>query len=117
MLFRSSDEIYNKELASLSRGVAKSLFQILLVHRPEKLKLYAQYSPDLILAGHAHGGQVRIPFVGGLVAPGQGFWPLYTSGVHREKNSALVISRGLGNSVVPQRLFNRPELVLITLER
>ena len=65
---------------------------------------------DLIFSGHAHGGQVRLPFIGGIVAPDQGFFPKYTAGVYKKGSSEMVVSRGLGNSVIPQRLFNRPEI-------
>lgn len=93
-----------------------SVFQILLCHRPEIFDIYIKENIDLIFTGHAHGGQFRIPFVGGLVAPGQGFLPKYTSGSHKVKNSTMVVSRGLGNSLVPIRIFNRPEIILVTLE-
>lgn len=88
---------------------------ILLTHRPEEIALYAACGFDLVLAGHAHGGQVRLPLIGGLYAPGQGVFPRYTSGLHRVGETAMVISRGLGNSLFPLRVFNRPELVLVTL--
>lgn len=91
-------------------------FTILLSHRPELIEVYAEYELDLVFSGHAHGGQIRIPFVGGLLAPGQGFFPKYTSGIHRKKKTSLVISRGLGNSAFPVRVFNRPELVVVTLK-
>ncbi|MDE7439761.1 MAG: hypothetical protein K2N23_04565 [Clostridia bacterium] len=69
-----------------------------------------------MLCGHAHGGQWRIPFTRiGLFAPGQGKFPKYTSGVHEKGNGAMVISRGLGNSEFPLRLFNRPEIVIIEI--
>lgn len=90
---------------------------ILLAHRPELLSLYAEYNVDLVFSGHAHGGQVRIPFVGGLIAPNQGLFPKYTEGLHTQRDTTMVVSRGLGNSIIPLRLFNRPELVVITLKR
>jgi len=93
-----------------------SEFQILLSHRPELLDLYVAANMDMIFAGHAHGGQFRIPGLGGLVAPEQGFFPKYTSGSHTRDNSTLYISRGLGNSIIPIRIFNRPEIVLVKLE-
>ena len=69
-----------------------------------------------MLCGHAHGGQWRIPFTKiGLYAPGQGLFPEYTSGVHEKGKTAMVISRGLGNSEFPLRLFNRPEIVVIDI--
>lgn len=91
-------------------------FVLLLTHRPEHFELYAKLGIDLSLAGHAHGGQIRIPFIGGLFAPHQGFFPQYDSGMHTIGNSALIVSRGLGNSSFPLRINNRPELVLVELK-
>ena len=71
---------------------------------------------DLVLTGHAHGGQIRIPFIGGIVAPNQGLFPKYTSGLFTENNTNMIISRGIGNSIIPFRINNRPELVVITLK-
>ncbi len=93
-------------------------FQILLAHEPQYIEGYSKYGVDLVLSGHAHGGQVRVPFVGvGLVAPGQGLFPKYTEGVHVVNDTTMIISRGLGNSVVPVRVFNRPEIVCVELGR
>lgn len=92
-------------------------FSILLSHRPEHLELYAQENADLVFCGHAHGGQIRLPFLGGLFAPGQGWLPKYTSGLYTKGNTSMIVSRGLGNSEFPFRVFNRPELVLVTLEK
>ena len=89
--------------------------KILIVHRPEYFELYAEAGVDLIFAGHAHGGQIRLPFIGGLYAPGQGFFPEYTCGLYSFGSSAMVVSRGLGNSV-PGRVNNRPDLVFVTME-
>ena len=69
----------------------------------------------LVLCGHAHGGQVRLPFVGGLYAPEQGVLPKYTAGMHQDGNTRMIVSRGLGNSGFPLRFGNRPEIVAITL--
>ena len=90
------------------------IYSILLTHRPERVDAYEGF--DLVLAGHAHGGQVRIPFIGGIIAPHQGFFPELTEDLHEENGTYLVISRGLGNSLFPFRVNNRPEVVLITLE-
>ncbi len=90
-------------------------FQILLSHRPELFDLYLEYGMDLTFSGHAHGGQWRLPLVGGLYAPDQGLFPRYTAGLYQKESSGMVVSRGLGNSLFPLRLFNRPELVAVTL--
>ncbi len=94
---------------------ANNHFSILLSHRPELFESYATENVDLTFSGHAHGGQIRLPFIGGVIAPEQGLFPKYTEGVHRINDSNLVISRGLGNSLFPLRVFNRPELVVVTL--
>jgi len=95
----------------------KGQFRILLSHRPEILHLYAEKEMDLVFAGHAHGGQIDIPFIGPIFAPNQGFFPKQTKGMHRQNNTNLVISRGLGNSRFPFRIFNRPEIVTVTLKK
>ncbi len=92
-------------------------FTILLSHRPELMDLYVENNIDLVFTGHAHGGQIRLPFIGGLVAPDQGFFPKYTEGIHHNKNTTMVISRGLGNSIIPFRIFNSPELVLVEFDK
>nr|WP_143155602.1 metallophosphoesterase [Ornithinibacillus halophilus] len=96
--------------------IEQSSYTLLLAHRPELFSTYQEYGIDVTFSGHAHGGQVRLPFVGGLVAPGQGFFPNFTAGKYEENESTLVVSRGLGNSIIPQRIFNLPEVVSITLE-
>lgn len=90
-------------------------YKILLTHRPENFNTYADYGINLVLCGHAHGGQVRIPFIGGLVAPDQGFFPTYDAGLFTRDNTVMVVSRGIGNSILPLRINNRPELVVLTL--
>ena len=91
-------------------------YSLLLSHRPEFYDYYEKYGFDAVLCGHAHGGQLRLPFIGGVVAPNQGYFPKYTSGLHKFGKTQMIISRGLGNSSFPQRMFNRPELVVITLK-
>lgn len=90
-------------------------FQILLSHRPELFGLYCNAGIDLTFSGHAHGGQFRLPIIGGFFAPNQGFFPKYTNGSHKLKDSTLIVSRGLGNSVIPLRIFNNPEIVKVVL--
>ena len=90
-------------------------FRILLSHRPELFSLYSDYGFELVFSGHAHGGQFRIPFVGGLIAPDQGLFPEFTSGEHHSEGTTMIVNRGLGNSIVPFRIFNHPEIVVVTL--
>ena len=92
-------------------------FTALLSHRPELFSVYRAAGVDLALCGHAHGGQFRIPLLGGVIAPDQGLFPKYSEGLYREEGKAMVVSRGLGNSSVPIRLNNRPEVVKIVLKR
>ena len=91
-------------------------FQVVLSHRPELLEQYAQLGLDLVFSGHAHGGQARLPWIGGLFAPHQGIFPKYTSGIHKLDQTTMVVSRGLGNSPLVPRFNNPPELILVTLE-
>ena len=74
------------------------------------------YDMDLVLTGHAHGGQFRLPLIGGLVAPNQGLFPKYDAGLYSEGSTNMIVSRGLGNSIIPFRFNNRPEVVLIELK-
>ena len=90
-------------------------FKLLLSHRPELFETYVENDVDLVLTGHAHGGQIRIPFIGGLIAPDQGLFPKYTGGIFTKNNTYMIVSRGIGNSILPFRINNRPELVIITL--
>ena len=92
-------------------------YTLLLSHRPELFDTYVANEVDAVFAGHAHGGQIRIPFVlKGMFSPGQGWMPTYTSGIYEEGETSMIVSRGLGNSGFQQRIFNLPELVSITLK-
>ena len=106
---RTVMEVQLENLDSLNR------FTILLSHRPEMLDVYAEAGLDLVFTGHAHGGQWRLPGLGGIIAPGQGFFPEYTEGSHTEGDTTMYVSRGLGNSLMPIRIFNRPEIVVVEL--
>ena len=90
-------------------------YTILLSHRPELFELYVETGMDLVFSGHAHGGQFRLPFIGGLVAPNQGFFPKYDAGLFSEENTTMIVSRGVGNSIVPLRFNNRPEIIVVML--
>ncbi len=91
-------------------------YTILLAHRPEEFEIYAKHNIDLILCGHAHGGQFRLPLIGGLFAPDQGFLPKYDAGKVSEDNTDMIVSRGVGNSIFPFRFNNRPEVVVVELK-
>ena len=90
-------------------------YTVLLSHRPELFNVYVDSQIDLVFSGHAHGGQFRLPFIGGLVAPNQGFFPEYDAGLFSKENTTMVVSRGVGNSIIPLRFNNRPEIVVVEL--
>ena len=113
-LFGDSETVMNGKLQEISDD--KNGFTVLLSHRPELFEIYADNNMDLVLSGHAHGGQFRLPFVGGLVAPNQGLFPKYDAGLYTEENTNMVVSRGIGNSILPFRFNNRPEVILIELK-
>lgn len=108
-------EFVRDAIEEASKNVPEDEYKILLSHRPEFFDTYVQMGMDITFSGHAHGGQVRIPGVGGLNAPGQGWFPEYTSGRHISGEYSMIISRGLGNSIFQYRVFNRPEIVFVTL--
>lgn len=91
-------------------------YDLLLAHHPEFFDIYAQAAFDLVLSGHIHGGQFRLPFVGGLYAPNQGFLPEYDAGHYTKGNTDMFINRGIGNSSFPIRFNNRPEVIILTLK-
>jgi predicted MPP superfamily phosphohydrolase len=92
-------------------------YKILMAHRPENIETYCKYSFDLVVSGHTHGGQVRIPFImNGLYAPNQGLFPKYAGGLYRHGKLTHIISRGLSVNPKIPRIFNPPELVVIVIE-
>jgi len=93
------------------------LYKILIAHRPERIESYKRYSFDLVLSGHAHGGQVRLPpHINGLYAPHQGFFPKYAGGIYIHENLKHIVSRGLSITPWIPRIFNPPELVVVIIE-
>lgn len=112
---RDEGNVVKDEIIKAKFEMQPDTYNVLLSHRPEFLTEYADEQIDLVLSGHAHGGQIRLPFIGGLVAPNQGVLPTYTAGLYEKQNTSMVVSRGLGNSIIPQRIFNRPELVVVQL--
>jgi len=91
-------------------------YTLLLAHRPEFFDIYVKSGADLVLSGHAHGGQFRLPLIGGLYAPGQGLFPEYDSGIYTEEGTSMIVSRGIGNSAFPVRFNNRPEIIIVELK-
>lgn len=92
-------------------------YTVLLTHRPEQMELYADAGFELVLCGHAHGGQWRIPFlINGLYAPNQGKFPQYAGGKYTQKDTTMIVSRGLAKecTFIP-RFYNRPEVVIVSL--
>ena len=115
MLIGLDDQHLSDETLKNLRQEQKNELSIVLAHEPQYLQNYANAGADLVLTGHAHGGQIRLPFVGGIVAPDQGFLPEYTSGKYNRADTEMIVSRGLGNSIIPVRLFNYPEVVCVEL--
>lgn len=110
--FYLNREDYNKAI----RDINENYYTILLSHSPNRPIKYLAGKEDLILSGHTHGGQVRLPFIGAIIAPGQGLLPKYDKGIIELKNTTLYIDSGLGNSVYPIRLFNRVQISNIVIE-
>ena len=113
-LFGDAESVSGQAITSLQNE--SDGYTVLLSHRPELFDLYVDTGVDLVFSGHAHGGQFRLPFVGGLVAPNQGFFPKYDAGQFVEENTTMVVSRGLGNSIIPFRINNPPEIVVVELK-
>ncbi len=110
-----SSDFFGDDLRVMISKMNKNEVNVLLSHRPEKFKDYVDNSFDLVLTGHAHGGQMRLPILGGLVAPHQGILPDFDAGMFRQGGTGMIVSRGLGNSVIPLRVFNNPEIVSIVI--
>lgn len=94
---------------------SQSNYTVVLSHRPEIFEEYVSGNADLVLTGHAHGGQFRLPFIGGLYSPGEGLLPVYDAGSFTQDETVMYVSRGIGNSLFPIRFNNRPELPVYTL--
>ena len=114
-LFNEDGSVIRTHLQSLTKESDK--FTLLLSHRPELFDVYVENHLDLVLSGHAHGGQFRLPFIGGIAAPNQGLFPKYDAGMYYENNTTMIVSRGIGNSIIPFRINNPPEVILIELKR
>lgn len=91
-------------------------YTILLSHRPELFNIYVKNEIDLVFTGHAHGGQIRLPFIGPLIAPNQGLFPKYTKGAYTKENTTMIVSPGLGNSSFPIRVLDPPTIMVVELK-
>lgn len=107
----AKDDVLQKLMKDSQNGT----LNILLSHKPHFADAYERAGVDLVICGHAHGGQFRLPGVGGLYAPGQGILPKYTAGLYTLGKTTMAVSRGAGNSSFPVRLGNKPEIVTVVL--
>ena len=106
------------QLNAAAEAAERADYAVLLAHRPENIDIYAECGFDLVLSGHAHGGQWRIPgIMNGLYAPNQGFFPEYAGGRYEKDGTTMIVSRGLAReSTRIPRIFNRPELVMVDIK-
>lgn len=114
--------VSKRERKVLSEKVERAVkdecgYKILLCHRPEGIDEYANCGVDMVFSGHAHGGQIQLPIIGGVYAPGQGLFPRYDKGVFQKGKTKMVLSGGMGNGIIPTRVFNRPELLIVTIKK
>ncbi len=113
-----ADQKTPERLAEEIRAVEGDPFWLLMAHRNNYFeKEYSYLGADLVISGHGHGGLIRLPFTDGLVSVERTLFPSYTAGFYEVNGEDLFVSRGLGNSGRTFRLFNRPELVILTLRR
>ena len=108
--------IDKEDYTEAMKGIDKNKFTILLSHSPNKPIEFSEGIEDLILSGHTHGGQVRLPIIGALISPGQEFFPKYSKGIYKIGNTTLYIDSGLGNSLLPLRFFNRIQISNIKIK-
>ena len=102
--------------ADLPEPTDESPFRILLYHYANRFDAVSEYGFNLVLSGHAHGGIIRLPFIGGILGNDEVLFPKYTAGIYHKNGSTMIVSRGLGNSNSIPRFYNRPELVCVTLK-
>ena len=104
-------------IADIRADAGEAAFLLLLAHRNDQLPQWSALGVQAVLAGHCHGGVVRLPFVGGLFGTDRRLFPAWDAGLYRQGETALYVSRGLGYTNVHFRLFNRPEVAVIVLRR
>ena len=116
-----SRTLSREELDSLIGDFSAAVgYKILICHQPQFFSKpdyeYSSYNLDLVVAGHTHGGVVQFPFIGALLAPGQGFFPKYSKGLYEENETKMIVSSGLGPSVLPIRFRNKPEIIVLDFQ-
>ncbi|MBP3040976.1 metallophosphoesterase [Bacillaceae bacterium Marseille-Q3522] len=116
---KNTEDYYfgNEQIETVLGSMDDEKFTVLLAHNPVYFDTYAEWGADLVFSGHIHGGIIRIPFVGGLLSPERVFFPEYDAGIFAKNDKQMIVSRGLGNSDFGFRVFNRPEIVVVTLKR
>ena len=113
------DETFDKIdslLKTIIQPAPNNKFSILLNHRSDTFDNVYKYNYSLVLSGHAHGGIIRLPLIGGVISNNRTLFPKYDNGLYKKGNSSLIVSRGLGQSNKLPRLLNRPDIVFITLQ-
>lgn len=103
------------QVKTILGNIDKNSYNILLTHNPLYFDTYANWGADLTLTGHIHGGMIRIPFMGGMFSPERKLFPKYSGGKYKIGYKELIVNRGLGNGEFPIRIFNRPEISVVTL--
>ena len=111
------EEEFQQENMKKILGDSKDAFNILLTHNPDDFEIYVDWGADLIFSGHVHGGMIRLPVVGGVISPNRTLFPEYDAGIYEYNDSNLIVSRGLSSGATGIRIFNQPELVVVTLEK
>ena len=104
------------ELVGEIRAELGDPYIVMLAHRNEQLEMWSELAVDTVICGHGHGGIIRLPFVGGVLGQGRQLFPEHTDGLYTEGRTQMVVSRGLGNSGLPLRIFNRPHLPVVVLQ-
>ena len=114
----SSGQLDDKYINDKLDEVDKNKFNILLAHNPLFIEEYSDWGADLVLSGHMHGGIIRIPIIGvGIASPEGNYFPKYDAGEFKVGNTTMIVNRGIGTSSSGLRVFNKPEISVITLKR
>lgn len=116
-LEKNENEFIDKELKRITQNLPKNQSKFLISHRPEKIEIYNKYQIDLAFTGHAHGGQIILPRKKGVIAPNQGIFPKYFSGLYQHHQTQMIVSPGVSNSYIIPRINNPGKIFLIELQK